>query len=230
MTLLSVEGVTKRYVGRSMVTAVDDASFDLASGELATVFGVRRSGRTTLLRIAAGLVTPDSGRVTLDGVDLAEVGPVGTRVGWCSPRLTASHGPTVGDQMLAAALAVHRSRRSAQRAARAALERVGLLDSIDIAHGDLYPHELTLMGVARGLVHRPAVLVLDDPTLEVEAKYRVEVEQLIRDLARDGYAVLVALSTTMLGADRTMRIEGGRLRGLTNPASTPPTPLPVGGA
>ncbi len=70
VTLLAAHNLTKRYDDRRSVTAVDNASFDIAQGELVTIYGPRLSGRSTLLRLAAGVEPPDSGTVVFDGENL----------------------------------------------------------------------------------------------------------------------------------------------------------------
>lgn len=100
MTLLKLEYVGKRYKRGSRV-ALDDVSMDIDAGEMVVVWGERQSGRSTLLRIAAGIEAPDTGVVRFHGDDLAARGGkmLGNGIGYCRREFRRRWGPTVLDQL-----------------------------------------------------------------------------------------------------------------------------------
>lgn len=225
MSLLVLTDVTKRYEDRRAVTAVDHVSLDVASGEVVTVWGPRRSGRTTLLRVAAGITQPDCGRVEFDGTDLARASMLGTGIGWCTPKFDVMHGRTVLDHVSIAARARRTSPATARAAATAALQRVGAADIAEIGTRELHPHERVRAGIARALVTRPRLLILDDPALEVGYAERDAIHRLIASLAADGAAILVAVTEAMIDVDRILTLHDGRLHGEATPSNAPVLPL-----
>jgi ABC-type cobalamin/Fe3+-siderophores transport system ATPase subunit len=128
MTLLEFEHVSKRYGARSHEHAVlQDVSFEVHAGELVAVWGRRGSGRSTLLRLAAGVEPPDSGVVRLQGHDLsARRGDVlGERIGYCWRSTPGGEEGVVLDRLTVGQMA--RGVRPAEAKARAwsALQRAG---------------------------------------------------------------------------------------------------------
>jgi ABC-type methionine transport system ATPase subunit len=192
-------------------------------GAVIGIWGRRRSGRSTLLRVAAGLERPDTGSVLLDGVDLwrARRGERARRsrmVALWSTAVLADFGTRVDRQV---ALPVRRRGTSATAAlARAgdALARVGLEHLAGARHTDLDHADIVLAALARALMLRPRVLVLDEPTSglkPLEADRFMEL--LVRVAREDGIAVLVTASEAdqLERADRTLSISDGVLRGAT---------------
>ncbi len=107
MTLLTIAHAKKRFTsGQRATVALDDVSLELSAGECVAVYGLRRSGRTTLLRVAAGILPLDAGEVSFDGRRLPGPGAaLGVEIGWCSPRFDPCHGGTLADHVAVAALA-----------------------------------------------------------------------------------------------------------------------------
>lgn len=217
MTLLSVEGVTKRYRrGSREVVALDEVSLVVEGGELAVVLGTRRSGRSTLLRLAAGMERPDRGRVVLAGTDLACCrDALGRRIGYCHGSFSTMQGERVLDHVAAPLLAQGGSRRAARQAAQEALQRVGAAECAKMAPDELDGEERTRVAIARGLAPRPVLLVIDDPTASSGALQSDPLLRLLRSLASaDGPAVLMSTADAMSvsGADRIVMLDEGRLR------------------
>src|SRR5581483_11300763 len=93
--------------GQRETVALDDVSLEVDAGEYVAVYGLRRSGRTTLLRAAAGILPLDEGEARFDGRSLrgAAARVLGVEVGWCSARFDPAHGGTVADHVAVAPLA-----------------------------------------------------------------------------------------------------------------------------
>jgi putative ABC transport system ATP-binding protein len=230
MTLLALERVGKRYTaGRSERVVLDEVSLSLDQGELVAVWGMPRSGRSTLLRIAAGIEPPDTGCVRFQGRDLwsAGGGALGDGVGYCRSAPRDREGRVVLDELTLGPRARGAGNSAALLRARAALERVGAGDCARHPMGELDGAAAVRVGLARALVLGPSLLVIDEPVTGVDLLHRDELLALLRSLADEGIAVLMSVgeSTEFSGADRALRIGGGGLGGSVNPELAEVLPL-----
>jgi ABC-type multidrug transport system ATPase subunit len=240
LTTLALSDVTKRYVrGVTEETALDRASLEIDAGQLVGVWGRRRSGRSTLVRVAAGIIPPDSGAVLLDQVSIwssSRTARAAARqqIAFWLPVFLRDHGSRVDRQVAVPARrrTGRRFRHRARAEARQLLERVGLEDCVTRTLGELNHSDIVLAALARALMLRPRVLVLDEPTSglkPLEADRFMEL--LVRVAREDGIAVLVTASEVdqLERADRTLSISDGVLRGKTVPEAAPVVALrPVG--
>ena len=228
MTLLELRDVTKRYaLGRLERVALRSVSLDVHEGELVAVWGLRRSGRSTLLRVAAGIEQPDEGVVRFDGRDLSARGAaqLGSEIGYCSTRFDQAHGPTVLDHVAIGRLAGGAGRNAARAAASRMLERTGAGHCMGFDPRELEPSEAVRVGIARAIATEPRLLMLDEPTSGVDLLERDALLGLLRSLADDGIAVLTAVGEAIGGADRVLAIGEGQLRGEAVPEHAPVVPL-----
>jgi ABC-type lipoprotein export system ATPase subunit len=226
VSLLALEHVSKRYRdGQREHMVLDDVSLELQEGELAVVYGVRRSGRTTLLRIAAGIESPDAGSVSFQGRDLAREGErlLGNGIGYVRKGLRGSEEPGVIEQVAAPLLARGTPVRDARDAARAALERAGAAHCAAACVGELSIGESMRVALARALALSPSVLVVDEPVATVEISERDGILALLRTLAREGTAVLSSTGepSEMAGAHLGLTLSEARLRGAPQPELAP---------
>ena len=230
MSLLVLEGVRKSYRhGSREQVAVRDASLSVSAGELVSIYGHRQSGRSTLLRLAAGIERPDAGVVRVDGRDLAERcnARLIERVGYCQKSLGSPAGETVLEQVALAVLARGVPPSPARSRTLAVLERVGCASLLNAQPADLNPTERIRVAIARALASEPRLLVVDEPTIGVDVLDRDSVLLLLRSIADDGVAILTTTgdSTGFLGADRALSISQGRLHGELQPEAAPVIPL-----
>lgn len=219
--LLRAESLVRTYRdGSGEVRAVDGVDLDLVPGELVVLRGASGSGKTTLLTLLAGIEQPSAGRVLVDGDDLASLP---------RRRLTHLRRHDIGYvfqsfglvPVLSAAENVEvplRARRTppAERDRRVAdiLARVGMGD-----HGGHRPEELSggqqqRVAIARALVHRPRLLVADEPTGQLDEVTAAAMMDLFVERAHDhGTAVLLATHDPLIveRADRVLDLRGGRL-------------------
>jgi len=218
MSLLRLEGVSKRYRrGRREVVALDDVSLEIAPGELVAVWGVPRSGRTTLLRIAAGLERPDGGAVRFGDRALApskhdDSLPHG--IGFVQPGLASAGGESILDYVAMPLLARGASPEAARARALLQLERAGAAACAPLQPRELEPTERVRVAIAQALVTGPRLLLVDDPTRHVDLLEREAVLLLVRSIADGRVAVLMTTGEAMgvSGVDRALTISGGVLR------------------
>jgi predicted ABC-type transport system involved in lysophospholipase L1 biosynthesis ATPase subunit len=225
MTLLSLTQVTRRYGdGRRKVTVLDRVSMEVDAEDFLGIWGPRRSGKTTLLRVAAGIEMPDSGAVCFDGRVLTEMGP-NERA-----RTLRAHGiahvcgdwqPQLNqlciDSVAMALLGDRVSLREARPLARRALERVGAGACAEEWTGRLSPGERMQLALARGLAREPRLLLVDEPAVSPSPIECQELYALLRSLARtDGLAIVLASEdlAALEGTRRIMSISGGDLRSM----------------
>ena len=190
--MLRVQGL-KKYFGRRdrPVRAVDDVSFDIASGEVLGLVGESGSGKSTIGRSVLKLIDPSAGAIRFEGVDLA---PLSTRamrpyrrhlqIIFQDPYASLNPRRRVGDT-LAEALATHGLHRGPAREARVAelLALVGLAPE----HARRYPHEFSggqrqRIGIARALAVEPRFIVADEPVSALDVSIQAQVLNLLSDL------------------------------------------------
>ncbi|WP_083597899.1 thiol reductant ABC exporter subunit CydD [Actinomadura madurae] len=211
-----LEEVTVRYPG-SERAALERVSLRIAAGERVAVTGPSGAGKSTLLLVLAGLVAPDSGRVLVDGVDLAELDVAAwrSRLGWV-PQRPHLFAASVADNIRLADPGAGTG-RVAEAARAAAVDFVDdLPDGWDTVLGEggagLSAGQRQRLAIARAFLSGGPVMLLDEPTARLDLhSERVLVDAAVRLLA-GRTAVLVAHRPALLrAADRVVRLEGGRV-------------------
>ncbi len=221
MSVLQLTGVSKtRGSGRHAVTALTDVTLSVEAGEFVLLEGPSGSGKTTVLAIAAGLLTADRGQVVLAGVPLASLGHAalrrcrGERVGFVFQRANLLGGLSARDNVLLAALLCGSSRDEAEERSDELLDALGVASLGSRRPMQLSGGEQQRVAVARALVHRPAIVLADEPTAHLDKDSGRIVAERLRALAgARGSAVLVATHDARLEAyaDRTIRLEYGKV-------------------
>jgi putative ABC transport system ATP-binding protein len=217
---LALEGVSKSYWrGPHETIVLKDISLSVYAGECVAVWGQRGSGKTTLLKVAAGLEAPDEGIVSFKGRDLharskAEmVRLLREEIGWARRSGPESDELEMLDYVALPLLKSHTLRRARRRSA-AALAHVGVADCCNGRWEDLTDGERTLVSIAHAMVRKPSLLVVDDPTANLDVLQREEVMGLLRATAeREWLAVLITVPDmpSMVHAHRIGSLSDGRL-------------------
>ncbi len=182
MTSIVLDGLTRRF---DQTTAVDDVSLTIPAGELFFVLGPSGCGKTTLLRLIAGFVEPDAGRIRFGDRDVTAVAPNKRNTGMVFQSYALWPHMTVLDNV-AYGLRVRRV-ASAERSerARAALRAVHMEALAGRKPAQLSGGEQQRVALARALVVEPQVLLLDEPLSNLDAVLRQEMRHEIRRLCRE---------------------------------------------
>jgi thiamine transport system ATP-binding protein len=174
--MLRIEDVTVRFDGSA---AVDGASLEVGRGEVVAVLGPSGSGKTTVLRVVAGLQTPDSGRVLLDGVDLAGTAPHRRGIGLVfQDHALFPHRDVAGNVSFGLRMRGDSPGGVAARTAEL-LDLVGLTGFGHRSVGSLSGGEQQRVALARALAPEPSVLLLDEPLGSLDRRLR---DRLLEDL------------------------------------------------
>ncbi|MEU6672688.1 ABC transporter ATP-binding protein [Streptomyces sp. NPDC046925] len=216
-----VEDLHRTYgSGASAVHALRGVSFTVPRGELVALKGRSGSGKTTLLNLVGGLDTPDAGKVTVEGLELAGLGENGLlelrrdRVGFIFqsfgliPILTAAENVGVPLRL--------RKTDPKAREERVALllALVGLADHAEQRPGELSGGQQQRVAIARALANKPSLLIADEPTGQLDAETGLAVMELLRAVVRgEGVTALVATHDAALLdlADRVLELRDGEI-------------------
>ncbi|MGW0703688.1 ABC transporter ATP-binding protein [Streptomyces sp. NPDC002867] len=219
--MVRVENLRRSYgTGAAAVHALRGVSFEIPQGELVALKGRSGSGKTTLLNLVGGLDSPDEGRITVDGIDLSGLGENGLlelrrdRIGFIFqslgliPILSAAENVGVPLRLRKA------DPREREERVQLMLALVGLADHAAQRPGELSGGQQQRVAVARALANRPALLIADEPTGQLDAETGLAVMELLRAVVRsEGVTALVATHDAQLLdlADRVLELRDGEI-------------------
>ena len=210
--MLTLRRVSKSYQGprpRQVLAGID---FQLVPGEYVAVMGESGVGKSTLLNLVAGLEAPDSGQVLFEGNDLGRLSDDAltrlrrTRMGFVFQAFHVLPYLTVGQNVtLPLALAAVPAEEAAARV-ESILQSVGLSEHAQSMPRELSGGEMQRVAIARALVHRPALILADEPTGNLDHDTALQVLQLLRRQIRDGGASGMLVTHSRDAAATTDRI------------------------
>ena len=208
-------GIRATGVRRSFgaVEAVRGIDLTAAPGEVTALVGPNGAGKTTLLLVLATLLVPDAGEVRVAGFDpVTEPDEVRARMGWSPDVFGLYDNLTAREYLEFVGAAFRLPRPRARERAGELLSLAGLADRADAPVHTLSRGQKQRLGLSRAMVHEPQVLLLDEPASGLDPRSRVELRDLLRELAARGTAVLV--SSHLLGdleelADRVVFVDRG---------------------
>ncbi len=228
--LLALRGIAKGYRrGGRWLRVLSDVSLQVDSGEIVAVAGSRGDGKTTLLKIAAGLELPDAGEVHLGNVDLVRSSDeersrhLGNEISWVHRDGTGLRFEVLDYVGLPLAIGRRRRRRAVEALAMQALERVGATDCAHQRWEELSNWERVLVAFARGAVGKPRLMVVDDVVDGLGMRRTREAGELLSSLVRElGCGVLMSVSDleAALVADRVWSFERGGLKLMSDQTRT----------
>jgi ABC-2 type transport system ATP-binding protein len=211
MPLLNLQRVTKRFNG---VPAVDDVSFTIDRGQVVGFLGPNGAGKSTTMRMVTQYFEPDAGHISLDGVPLADAGrDAKRRIGFL-----AENNPLYVEMLVSEYLDfVARLRElGGTERARAIDEAVAATGTESVFNrpvGELSKGFRQRVGLAAAILHRPDLLVLDEPTEGLDPNQRVEIRRLISELGRERTVMLSThvLSEVQFTCSRLLIINRGKI-------------------
>jgi len=207
--MIKVSGLTKDYGARR---AISNLSFDAQQGEIVGFLGPNGAGKTTTMRILTGYMPPTDGEAIVAGYDVVEESlEVRKRVGYLPETVPLYTDMVVFDYLKF--MGELRKIPNVDARVDEVLDMVGLIERADGYIGNLSKGMRQRIGLAQALLHRPEVLILDEPTIGLDPGQVVEVRELIREIGKER---TVLLSTHLLNeaqniCDRVLIINNGKI-------------------
>ena len=217
--MIELQGLGKRY---GSVVALAGVSLSVPRGCLYGLLGPNGAGKTTTLRILATLLAPDQGQVRLAGIDaLADPRRVRSRLGYVAQEVAIDKILTGRELLKLQGDLHHLSRSERDQRLDELVDLLGMGDWIDRRCGTYSGGMRRRLDLATGLLHRPEVLVLDEPTVGLDLESRAAIWQVLRRLRQEGVTVLLSshyLEEVDALADRLAILDGGRVIAEGTPA------------
>jgi ABC-2 type transport system ATP-binding protein len=219
-TAILVEGLAKRF---GQVVALDGIDFEVPAGSIFGLLGPNGAGKTTAVRVLATVLVPDGGRAEVLGHDVErEAEAVRYRIGLAGQNAAVDPNLTGRENLRLIGRLTQLRRRDIESRSAEILERFGLADAADRPVRTYSGGMRRRLDVGAALVHRPAVLFLDEPTTGLDPEGRNELWEVIRELVADGTTVL--LTTQYLEeadrlADQIVVVDKGRVIANDTPAA-----------
>ena len=215
--MISFSKVWKRYPGG--LEALRNVTFTIAAGEMVFITGHSGAGKSTVLKLTAAIERPSGGSIIVNGQNVGALRPGAV------PYLRRNFGLIFQDHKLLfdrngfenVMLPLHVNgfeRREAARRVRAALDKVGLLAKEKAFPITLSGGEQQRLAIARAIVHRPAILLADEPTGNLDAGYAADIGELFRSFNQVGVTVVIATHDEALAARLQPRIVALKAGGI----------------
>jgi len=214
--MITFQHVFKSYGRAGNVLA--DVNFRVAAGECVLVGGPSGAGKSTLLKLIGGLDVPTRGRIEINGQRLDKL-PMRARpflrraVGVVLQETRLLYDRSACDNVLLPLIVQGLPAAQAASRARAALNKVGLAGREDLHPVEMSGGEQQRLAIARAIVNRPAILIADEPTANLDQESARHILNVLRDFNRIGVTLLIASHDEQLlarYATRTLRLEPGR--------------------
>jgi len=220
--MIDIAGLTMTYesAGRTCVDALREINLKIEPGEFVAITGPSGSGKTTLLFAIAGMITPSSGHVSVQGTKVSALGGSGRaafragRLGFVYQMFYLVPYLTALENVCVATLAQGRPSSVSRQRAAEELERMGLAERIHHLPGELSGGEQQRVSIARALVNGPAVLLADEPTGNLDAARAEEIMGILeRENSERKQTILMATHNMRIAerASRQIHLDGGKL-------------------
>lgn len=225
--MIEFRHVFKSY-GRGLNT-LTDVNLDVAAGELVFLTGPSGAGKSTLLKLIAGLMPPTRGKIKVNGHELTQL-PARARpylrraLGVILQDVHLLNDRSAFDNVVLPLIVTGNDATTARTRARAAIDKVGLSGKDMLRPEELSGGDQQRLAIARAIVNRPALLIADEPTANLDTASAQRIIDVFRDFHRVGVTTLIATHDHDLikrHATRVLYVDRGRVSSHTLPASTP---------
>ncbi|WP_028536824.1 cell division ATP-binding protein FtsE [Paludibacterium yongneupense] len=207
--MIQFDQVTKRYPGG--IEALKNLSFSIASGEMVFLAGHSGAGKSTLLKLIGGLERATSGSVLVNNQNLSrlranQIAFVRQHIGMVFQDHKILFDRSVFDNVMLPLDIIGFDRREAQKRVRAALDKVGLLGKEKMMPVRLSGGEQQRLCIARAVVHRPTLLLADEPSANLDRAYALDIMELFKSFHQVGVTVVISAHDESLMEDYGRRI------------------------
>jgi ABC-2 type transport system ATP-binding protein len=209
--MLLAEGLRKSFGSREAVSGV---GFHIGAGEIYGLLGPNGAGKTTTISMITGVLPRDAGRVVVDGIDLDEGAPARRRIGLVPQAITLYEDLTARENLYFWGRMYELRGAALATAVESALADVGLTERADDRVATFSGGMQRRLNLVAGLLHRPGLLTLDEPTAGVDPQSRSAIFELLERLRDSGMAILYTthyIEEAERLCDRVGIIDGGRL-------------------
>ncbi len=221
-SIVQIRNVSKRF-GR--VQALNNVSLDVERGEVVVIIGPSGSGKSTLLRCINRLETPNSGTISIDGVEIGgderQVNQMRAEVGMVFQQFNLFPHMTVVENIILGPQVVRKwERERAVELAHRLLAKVGIPEKADAYPEQLSGGQQQRVAIARSLAMQPKIMLFDEPTSALDPEMIKEVLDVMLDLARDGMTMLVVsheMGFARAAAKRMVFMDQGQIIEITTP-------------
>ena len=223
-SLVRIQDLTKSFgEGEARVDAVRGLDLELERGEIVLVMGPSGSGKTTFLSMLGGLLRVSAGAIWVDGTNIAalserELPPFRARTfGFIFQDFNLVAALSARENVEVALNIAGESGRASRERARSLLDGMGLSRRLDFPVAQLSGGEKQRVAIARAIANRPALILADEPTANLDSHHGAETMRLLRDLAKEEETTVVIVSHDQRlreVADRVLWLEDGRFKSL----------------
>ncbi len=218
--LITIKSVTKSFTkGKTVITPLENLSLDVPRGEFLSLMGPSGSGKTTLLNLIAGIDSPTSGEIIIDGIDISHLSRAkltkwrASNVGYIFQLYHLVPILSAYENVELPLLLSKLSKSERKHKINAALELVGLSDRADHRPSELSGGQEQRVAIARAIVHDPELLVADEPTGDLDRESADSILNLLNTLAVDHGKTVVMVThdpKASARAHRALQLEKGQ--------------------
>ncbi|MDQ9169021.1 ATP-binding cassette domain-containing protein [Oxalobacteraceae bacterium R-40] len=216
--MIEFRHVSKRYEGNAL--ALSDVSLSVAKGELVFLAGPSGAGKSTLLKLIAAIERPSAGMVKVGEQDVGRIASSALpyfrrKLGLIFQQQRLLADRNVLQNVMLPLIVVGTAQAEAEKRSRAALDKVGLLDKASSPPPALSGGEQQRVAIARAIVHRPQVILADEPTANLDRVSAGKVLDALKSFHSVGVTCLISTHDEefLQAADRVIHLQGGRLVG-----------------
>jgi cell division transport system ATP-binding protein len=216
--MIEFQGVSKQYSQDAY--ALREVSLNIGKGELVYLAGPSGAGKSTLLKMIAAIERPTSGRVMVNGQDIGKIRRAGVpflrrNMGLILQQQRLLNDRSILANVMLSLLVTGASRSQAEQRARAALDKVGLLDRASANPMELSGGEQQRVAVARAIVNRPQIILADEPTANLDRAAADRVIDALRAFNSVGVTCMISTHDEQVldSAGRVIRLEHGQMAG-----------------